>query len=127
MLLEELQGIKPDDFPIATGLLLRSLLEVALIARMKKVNAWGDCIAKYAPAGFPGYVPSLDKILKFSSSSEKTIPDDNLRKALQDSRTVPKNFLNLVAHNDQHVLVPSDVKEIAIRVTPMLRFLLGNE
>lgn len=127
ILLEELQAIKPDEFPTATALLLRALLEVALIARMRLSNTWGDCIAKHAPANFPGFVPGLDKILTFASTSEKTIPDDNLRKALKDQRTVPKDFLNLVAHNDQHLPVASDVKEIATRLTPLLRFLLGGQ
>ena len=126
-LLDELQTIKPDDFPIATALLLRSLLEVSLIARMKSAKTWPDCMAKFAPPGSKGFVPGLDKLLTFCSTSEKTIPDDSLRKAIKDQRTVPKDFLNLVAHNDQHVLVASDVRESATRLTPLFRFLLSGE
>lgn len=126
-LLEELQSIKPDDYPTASALLLRSLLEVSLIARMKEVKSWGDCLAKHAPSGVQGYVPGLEKVLTFAASSEKTIPDDSLRRSVKDQRTVPKDFLNLVAHNDKHALVPSDVKEIATRLTPLLRFLLSGQ
>lgn len=123
-LLDELQAIYPERLPNGTALLLRSLLEVALIARMKKAGTWGELMAKHAPAGSKGYIPGLEKIINFAASSEKTIPDDNLRKAVQDHRTVPKTFLNLAAHNDQHVLVARDVRDIITRLQPLLRFLL---
>ncbi|MEX2474472.1 hypothetical protein [Marinobacter sp.] len=123
-LLDELQGIYPERLPNGTALLLRSLLEVALIARMKKVGKWGELMAKHAPAGSKGYIPGLEKIITFAASSEKTIPDDNLRRGVQDHRTVPKTFLNMAAHNDQHVLVPRDVRDIITRLQPLLRFLL---
>lgn len=125
-LLDELQAIYPERMPNGTALLLRSLLEVALIARMKKAGTWADLMAKHAPSGSKGYIPGLEKIISFAASSEKTIPDDNLRRAVQDHRTVPKTFLNLAAHNDQHVLVPRDVRDIITRIQPLLRFLLQD-
>jgi len=91
---------------------------------MKKVGTWGELMAKHAPAGSKGYIPGLEKIITFAASSEKTIPDDNLRRAVQDHRTVPKTFLNMAAHNDQHVLVPRDVRDIITRLQPLFRFLL---
>lgn len=123
-LLDELQSIYPENLPNGTALLLRSLLEVALVARMKKAGTWGELMAKYAPPGSKGYVPGLEKIISFAASSENTIPDDNLRKGVKDQRTVPKDFLNLAAHNDQHMLVAKDVRDIITRLQPLLRFLL---
>lgn len=123
-LLDELQSILPERAPIGTALLLRSLLEVSLIARMKKVGTWGDFMAKHAPPESKGFIPGLEKILKFAVSSERTIPDEGLRRAVGEPRTVPKEFLNLVAHNDQHILVATDVRDIVARLTPLIRELL---
>jgi hypothetical protein len=121
-LLEELQEVTPEAFTHGAALLLRTLLEISLIARMKEVKTWGGCVEQHQK--FKGYIPSLEQIITYASSSEKTLPDDHLRKAVSDERFVPRKFLNLVAHNDKHILIPTDVRDIALRLTPLLRFLL---
>lgn len=127
-LLEELQTIRPEDFPYATGLLLRSLLEISLIYRMKRVGSWGSCISKYAQQGAQqGAVPSLDKILKFAVDCEKTISDIQLRTSLSNQNSVPRILLNLVAHNDQHVFVQLEARDVANKLSPLIRYLLADD
>lgn len=124
-LLEELQAIVPEEFPCATGLLLRSLLEIALIARIKKVSRWADCMAKFGRD--KNVSPSLDSVLKFAETCDKTIPDINLRKSLPNQQVVPRILLNLVAHNDQHVFVQTEARDAATKLTPLLRELLKGD
>lgn len=123
-LLEELQVIKPEDYPHGTAFLIRSLLEISLIARMRHAHTWKDFIAKYQIT--EGFIPGLEKMIKFAASCDKTIPDENVRKAFRNEKAVPRVFLNLATHNDHHILVPNDVRDIATRLEPLLRFLLSN-
>jgi len=124
-LLEELQEITPEAYAHGSALLLRTLLEIALIAHMKQVNMWNECISKYKKDHRP--IPSLKEMITFVASSEKTIPDHNLRAAIKDQSFAPRTFLNLVAHNDQHIMTPTDVRDIAARMTPLFRFLLDKK
>lgn len=123
-LLEELQTIKPEDFPYASALLLRSLLEIALVSRMKKIGTWSGCVSKYQEGNTP---PSLDKVLKFANTCDKTIADVQLRGALVNQGVVPRLLLNVVAHNDQHVFVPLEARDVANKLTPLLRYLLKGD
>ncbi|NWD70757.1 hypothetical protein HX870_24465 [Pseudomonas gingeri] len=123
-LLDELQTIIPEDLACATGLLLRSLLEIALIARIKKVGRWADCMSKYGSERHP--IPTLDQLLKFAGDCEFTISDLNLRKSLTNQGTVPRLLLNLVAHNDQHIFGQVEARDSANKLTPLLRALLGS-
>lgn len=123
-LLEELQVIKPEDYPHGTAFLIRSLLEISLVARMRHANTWADFIAKHQKT--EGFVPGLEKMIKFASTCRKTIPDENVRKAFSNDKAMPRTFLNLATHNDHHILVPSDVRDIATRLEPILRFLLSE-
>jgi len=65
-------------------------------------------------------------MIKFASTCRKTIPDENVRKAFSNDKAMPRTFLNLATHNDHHILVPSDVRDIATRLEPILRFLLSE-
>ncbi|WP_421551541.1 ParB N-terminal domain-containing protein [Pseudomonas yamanorum] len=120
-LLQELQTIIPENFSYATALLLRTLLEITLIARIKKVGQWTHCISKY---GTGGALPTLEKILKYAEQCELTIPDSNLRKSLSHQGVAPRVLLNLVAHNDQLAFTPSEARDTATKLTPLLRELL---
>lgn len=124
-LLDELQTIIPEDFSCATGLLLRSLLEIALIARIKKVGKWPDCMSRYGSDR--NLIPTLNQLLKYAETCESTILDLNLRNSLSNQGTVPKRLLNLVAHNDQHIFGQEEARDSANKLTPLLRALLGPE
>ncbi|MHB2139885.1 hypothetical protein ACX64L_18325 [Pseudomonas monsensis] len=124
-LVDELQTIVPEDLACATGLLLRSLLEISLIARIKKVGKWPDCMAKFGSDR--NLIPTLDQLLKFSEGCDLTISDLNLRKTLTNQGAVPKRLLNLVAHNDQHVFGQEEARDAANKLTPLLRALLGPD
>jgi len=123
-LLEELQEVTPEVCTHGAALVLRTLLEISLVARMKEVKTWGECVSKYQKS--KDQLPSLKQLIDFTASSENTIPDENLRKAIRDDRFAPRKFLNLVAHNDKHVLTATDVRDVAARMTPLLRYLLGH-
>lgn len=123
-LLDELQTIIPEDFAHATGLLLRSLLEIALIARIKKVGKWADCMSKFASDR--NLVPTLNHLLKYAAACELTIVDASLRGSLSNQEAVPKRLFNLVAHNDQHIFGKEQARDSANKLTPLLRALLGG-
>jgi len=124
-LVDELQTIVPEELACATGLLLRSLLEISLIARIKKVGKWPDCMARFGSDR--NLIPTLDQLLKFSETCELTVSDINLRKTLTNQGAVPKRLLNLVAHNDQHVFGQEEARDAANKLTPLLRALLGPD
>lgn len=125
VLLEELQEITPEAFAHGAALLLRALLEIALIAHMKEVGTWKQCVTQYQ--AYKNQLPTLEKMIKFAAASDQTLPDYNLRTAVGDQRFAPRTFLNLVAHNDQHILTATDVRDIAARMTPLFRFLLDRK
>ena len=122
-LLEEAQTIKPESLPHASALLLRSILEIALIQRLKKAGTLGDCMAENVIT--KGHMPRLEQMIRYAAKSAKTLPDINLRKALQNDRDTGRLLMNLVAHNDQHVLTPKQVRDIAIRMHPLMIDLLN--
>jgi len=122
-LLEEAQTINPENYPHASALLLRSILEIALILRLKKAKTIADCMAEHGVTH--NNMPTLMQMIKFAAKSEKTLPDVNLRKAIQNEGDTARKLTNLVAHNDQHILTPTQVRDIAIRMQPLLMELLG--
>lgn len=124
-LLDELQTIIPEDFSHATGLLLRSLLEIAIIARIKKVGKLADCMSKFASDRNP--FPTLEQLLKYAADCDQTITDLNLRRSLTNQGVNPRILLNLVAHNDQHIFSAIEAREAALKLTPLFRALLGPD
>lgn len=124
-LVDELQTIIPEAMPYATGLLLRALLEIALIAKLKSSQQWSGCIAKYQRGN--GGIPTLDNLLKFSESNELVIDDPSLRKSLSNQTVVPRILLNLVAHNDTHIFTETEAREASQKMTPLLRYLLKGQ
>lgn len=124
-LLDELQSIYPESYPNATGILLRSLLEVSLLARIKHVGKWRECITKYQRSDHE--LPTLENMLKFSEKCDATIPDLSLRKSLSNQSVVPRKLLNLVAHNDQHIFTSSEARDAANKMLPLFRALLGDD
>lgn len=124
VMLEEAKSIIPEELPYATGLLMRSFLEVALIIRIKKVSKWKDCAAKYARGNAP---PTLDNMLKYSETCDLTISDGNLRRSLSNQNSVPRILLNLVAHNDQHTFTGTEARDCADKILPLMRFLLKKD
>lgn len=124
-LLDELQSLDPESYPNATGFLLRSLLEVSLIAKIKHVGKWRECITKYQRS--KSEIPKLEDILKFAEKCELTIPDISLRRSLSNQYVVPRKLLNLVAHNDQHFFAASEAKEAANKMLPLFRALLSGD
>lgn len=122
-LLEEAQTIKPETLPHASAMLLRSLLEITLIQRLKKSGSLANCMAENGVS--KGSMPRLEQMIKFAAKSETALPDVNLRKALQNDQTTSRLLMNLVAHNDKHVLAPVQVRDIAARLEPLLTDLLS--
>ncbi|WP_456269136.1 ParB/RepB/Spo0J family partition protein [Kushneria sp. AK178] len=120
-ILQELQIIEPQKYPYATALLLRSLLEVSLIARMKHVDVWKDFMIQHQKGSG---IPPLETIVKFAGSCSKTVPDQSLRNSMSNQHTVPRKLLNFVTHNDQHVFTSTDAKDAAEKMTPLFRALL---
>ena len=124
-LVDELQTIIPESMPYATGLLLRALLEISLIAKLRSSQQWKHCVTKYQNG--KGDIPSLDNILKFSATNELVIEDPSLRRSLSNQGVVPKILLNLVAHNDTHIFTETEAREVSNKMTPLLRYLLKKK
>lgn len=95
------------NYPIATAMLLRTLLEQTLKYHLKKTGHWDKVVNK-------GFDPSLDKLIKyFSQNLSGLIPDATMQriyKAIFDN-VGTKESLDLIVHHTDLVTANKDALE----------------
>lgn len=98
-----------EEVPVASGMLVRSLYEQCLIARLKKVNAWSTYMSTLNNKRYP----ELKSIEEFVAKNlDLVFPTQKLKSAFNYIHGFEKrNFLNENIHNPGNICVTKETLE----------------
>lgn len=98
-------------FPIATGMILRTVYEQTLQLRLKQVNLWGDYCRTLSHTAFPT-LSGMENFIKLGVNRTVVLPTRDMRDAFDRVITGShRNFLNANIHNPGNIRVHSDSLE----------------
>lgn len=98
-------------FPIATGMILRSVYEQALTLRLKQVNLWGQYMQSLSSTAFPT-LSSIENFIKQGVNKNIVLPNREMVDAFDRIITAThRDFLNANIHNPGNIHVTSDSLE----------------
>lgn len=98
-------------FPVATGMVLRTVYEQALMLRLRQVGLWGTYHSKLSPKPFPT-LSGMEDFIKAGKNKTTVLPNREMVNAFDRVITAShRDFLNANIHYPGNIRVSSDSLE----------------
>jgi len=124
----ELKGVNHIKMPVAASLLLRAMLECALVYRIRKAKKWGDLMAKQKQGKQPGRDPGLGDLVAFASvHANGVFVEQNMCKTLASGTTKSaKNYLDAMTHMKFQEADPPTLASVANNIRVIIQYILNG-